>query len=279
MLLLSVDDLHVHFRTDRGLVRAVNGLSFQLEKGKTLGIVGESGCGKSVTALAIMRLLPPSSATIANGRVLYQGRDILQLPSRECRKLRGNQLAMIFQDPMTSLNPFLPVSRQLTEVLEVHQRLSSKKALKRSIEMLERVGISDAAARVHCYPHEFSGGMRQRVMIAMSLLCEPDLLIADEPTTALDVTIQAQILELLRDLQREKEMTIMLITHDLGVVAGFADDVLVMYDGQQVEYAQTAELFRTPRHVYTQELLAAVPRLGRGRAVTMSVTSDTEETR
>jgi len=276
MSLLGVEDLHIHFRTDHGVVRAVNGLSFTLERGDTLGLVGESGSGKSVTALAIMRLLPRQSAHVPQGRIIYEGQDILQLSDREFRAYRGNQFGMIFQDPMTSLNPFLPISRQLSEVLEVHQGLSHRDALRRSVEMLERVGISDAAARVQCYPHEFSGGMRQRVMIAMSLLCEPDLLIADEPTTALDVTIQAQILELLRDLQRERGMTLLLITHDLGVVAGMADRTMVMYQGQCVEYASTRELFDAPRHEYTQQLLRAVPRLGQGRAA-RTVTQERHE--
>jgi len=263
MSFLHVDDLHVHFMTDRGAVRAVNGMHFTLERGETLGIVGESGSGKSVTAMAIMGLLPMPPAVIPSGRILYEGHDLLTHAAAKRRSIRGNRVSMIFQDPMTSLNPFLRVSRQLTEVLEVHKGLSRKEALRRVITMLERVGIPSAAQRVHSYPHEFSGGMRQRVMIAMSLLCEPDLLIADEPTTALDVTIQAQILELLNELKRERGMATILITHDLGVVAGATDNVVVMYGGQRMEHSSTANVFRSPCHPYTQGLLKSVPRLGR----------------
>ncbi len=259
--LLTVDDLHVRFRTDKGLVLAVNGVSFAVDPGETLGIVGESGSGKSVTNLAIMGLLQSPPAEIRAGGVRFDGQELVSDGQGAIRSLRGDRIAMIFQDPMTSLNPFMRVSRQLTEVLVVHKQVSQKDALTRAIAMLERVGIPDAGRRVHSYPHEFSGGMRQRVMIAMSLLCEPDLLIADEPTTALDVTIQAQILELLKTLQEERGMAIVLITHDMGVVAGSCDRTLVMYGGGIVERASTQALFGRPLHPYTRGLLASIPRL------------------
>ncbi|MFT7621451.1 MAG: oligopeptide transport system ATP-binding protein [Myxococcota bacterium] len=259
--LLEVDNLRVQFRTDRGNVNAVNGVSFSLEPGETLGIVGESGSGKSVTSLAVMGLLASPPAVVTADKIHFDGADLLSVSREQLRKLRGNRISMIFQDPMTSLNPFLRVSRQLTEVLEIHQGLGRKEALRKVIEMLERVGIPGAGSRVHAYPHEFSGGMRQRVMIAMSLLCEPEVLIADEPTTALDVTIQAQILELLKELQEERGMAIVLITHDLGVVAGSAETVMVMYGGRVMERAGIRELFADPRHPYTRGLLRSVPRL------------------
>jgi len=259
--LLQVADLEVEFRTDEGTVRAVDGISFQLQKGRTLGIVGESGSGKSVTCNAIMRLIPSPPGRIAGGQVHFDGRDLFAMSPREMRKLRGNEISMIFQDPMSSLNPFLKVSRQLTEVLELHEGLSRKAARARALEMLTMVGIPDPAARFDQYPHQFSGGMRQRVMIAMALLCRPKLLIADEPTTALDVTIQAQILTLMRDLREKVGTSVILITHDLGVVAGMADDILVLYAGRAVEYAPTRELFAHPRHPYTQALMRSVPRL------------------
>ena len=262
MPLLNVADLHVRFHTDRGDVSAVNGVSFALEPGETLGIVGESGSGKSVTSMAIMGLLSTPPAHITAKEITFEGQDLRAGGAIE--KLRGNRISMIFQDPMTSMNPFMRISRQLTEVLEVHRGLSQREALKPAIEMLERVGIPDPAKRIHSYPHEFSGGMRQRVMIAMSLLCEPDLLIADEPTTALDVTIQAQILELLKDLQRERGMATILITHDLGVVAGQTDRILVLYGGRVMEKATASALFATPQHPYTQGLLKSVPRLDGG---------------
>ena len=258
MSLLTVDDLHVAFHTDTGVVRAVNGVSFHIDPGETLGIVGESGSGKSVSSLAIMGLLPTPPAQVTTRGIQFGGQT---LTPEVQRRVRGDRVAMVFQDPMTSLNPFLRVSRQLTEVLEVHRNIRRAEALSVSIEMLERVGITDAARRIHAYPHEFSGGMRQRVMIAMSLLCQPDLLIADEPTTALDVTIQAQILELLKELQEERGMAIILITHDLGVVAGTTDRVLVLYGGQLMEHASTRGLFARPLHPYTQGLLRSVPRL------------------
>jgi oligopeptide transport system ATP-binding protein len=258
--LLSVRDLRTAFRTDDGVVKAVDGVSFDLARGETLGVVGESGCGKSVTLLSVMGLVPPPGVVEARS-ITLDGEDLVRAPEERLRDLRGNRMAMIFQDPMTSLNPFLTVERQLTEVLERHRGLSRGQARTRAIELLERVGIADAAARIHDYPHQFSGGMRQRVMIAMALLCEPALLIADEPTTALDVTIQAQILDLIRELVRDSGTSVILITHDLGVVAGMADRVLVMYAGRVVEEGKTDALFEQPLHPYTAGLLASVPRL------------------
>jgi oligopeptide transport system ATP-binding protein len=261
MALLSVENLRVKFHTDRGDVYAVNGVDLELEKGETLGIVGESGSGKSVSSLAIMGLLPSPPAQVSASRIEFSGQDLQTLDERSRRQLRGNRMAMIFQDPMTSLNPYLRISRQLTEVLQLHRKMKRKQALKQVIAMMERVGIPDAPKRVHSYPHEFSGGMRQRVMIAMSLLCEPELLIADEPTTALDVTIQAQILDLLKELQRDLGMAIILITHDLGVVAGMANRVAVLYAGRVAERASAVDLFERPLHPYTEGLLKSVPRL------------------
>ena len=244
--LLEVRDLRTWFRTDDGLVKAVDGVSFHLEAGETLGLVGESGCGKSVTALSIMGLIPQPPGEVAGGSILYGGQDLLKLSDRDLKRLRGNRIGMIFQDPMSSLNPYLTIERQLTEVLELHKGASRAQARVRSIEMLERVGIPDPASRIDDYPHQFSGGMRQRVMIAMSLLCEPELLIADEPTTALDVTIQAQILELIDDLKRDFGTAVILITHDLGVVAGMTDRILVMYGARGVEEGSTDALFAEP---------------------------------
>jgi oligopeptide transport system ATP-binding protein len=258
--LLSVRDLKTYFRTDEGLVKAVDGVSFDLGPGQTLGIVGESGSGKSVMSLSLLRLVPPPGFH-PSGSVLFEGRSVLDLPDSELRRLRGNRIAMIFQDPMTSLNPFLTIERQLTEVLELHQRISRRQARGRAIELLQRVGIPEAPRRIHGYPHELSGGMRQRVMIAMALSCEPALLVADEPTTALDVTTQAQILDLVRELQQDFATALLLITHDLGVVAGMTDRTLVMYAGHVVEAAPTDRLFSEPSHPYTQGLLASVPRL------------------
>jgi oligopeptide/dipeptide ABC transporter ATP-binding protein len=255
--LLQVDDLTVRFKTEDGEVTAVNGVSFALERGQTLGIVGESGSGKSQSMLALMGLLAPNGR--AAGRAAFNGQDLLTLPTAALNRIRGDRMAMIFQDPMTSLNPYLTVERQMTEVLELHQGLSRAAARTRAIAALEAVRIPDAARRVRQYPHEFSGGMRQRIMIAMALMCEPDVLIADEPTTALDVTVQAQILELLLQLQRERNMALMLITHDLAVVAQTAHRVIVMYAGQVVETGTVPEIFNTPRHPYTQALLAALP--------------------
>jgi len=258
---LSVNDLHVEFRTDDGLVRAVNGVSFDLAKGETLGIVGESGSGKSVTNLALLDLIPRPPGKIAAGSVMFDGKDLLKLSNPQMRRIRGRRIAMIFQDPMTALNPFLTVADQLTEVTQLHLGHDKKTALKHAIEMLERVGIPGAAKRVHEYPHQFSGGMRQRVMIAMALSCQPEVLIADEPTTALDVTIQAQILDLLVELQETEGTAIILVTHDLGVVASACHRVMVMYGGRVVEQATAGNLFRRPLHPYTLGLLKSAPRL------------------
>ncbi len=260
-ILLSVRDLRVEFRTEGQTIRAVDGVDFDLRRGQTLGIVGESGSGKSVTCKSLMQLIPMPPGRIAGGTVDFEGRDLLRLSRREMRALRGNDISMIFQDPMTSLNPFLKVSRQLTEVLELHQGMSRKEARTEAIGMLEKVGIPDPVKRFDQYPHQFSGGMRQRVMIAMALLCRPKLLIADEPTTALDVTIQAQILELIKTLKDEVGTSVILITHDLGVVAGMADELLVMYAGKIAERAPAGPLFKQPAHPYTDGLLKSVPRV------------------
>ena len=258
---LDVRDLCTHILSDDGVVKAVDGVSFQLLSGEVLGIVGESGSGKSVTSLSLMGLTQRPAAFHPRGEVLYRGRDVLRMSERELERIRGNRISMIFQDPMTSLNPYLTVERQLTEVLELHRGMPRRTAQSRACEMLQRVGIADAPRRLRAYPHELSGGMRQRVMIAMALLCEPDVLIADEPTTALDVTIQAQILELIQGLRREIGMSVILITHDLGLVAGMADRVLVMYAGRVVEAAPTRAIFAAPAHPYTTGLLASTPSL------------------
>ena len=257
---LQVDNLTVQFHTDDGVVQAVNDLSFSVAPGETLGIVGESGSGKSVSSLAVMGLVPQPAGRIVSGSIRFDGRDLLKLAPPEMRKIRGRRIAMIFQDPMTALNPFLTVCEQLTEMTQLHLGLSAADARSHAIDMLVRVGIPGAERRIDDYPHQFSGGMRQRVMIAMALSCEPDVLIADEPTTALDVTIQAQILELMRKLQDEQGMAILLITHDLGVVASVCHRVLVMYGGRVVEEAKSQDLFAGPRHPYTQGLLRSVPR-------------------
>ncbi|MGH7531104.1 MAG: ABC transporter ATP-binding protein [Gemmatimonadales bacterium] len=262
--LLRVRDLKTYFVTERGsgTARAVDGVSCDLHPGETLGIVGESGCGKTVTALSILRLVPEPPGHILPGSLIeFEGRNLLALPPAELRGVRANQIAMVFQEPMTSLNPVFTIGDQIAEAAIIHQRLSRAAARARAIEMLTLVGIPDPAERVDHYPHQLSGGMRQRVMIAMALICHPKVLIADEPTTALDVTIQAQILELLDRLQEELGMAVLLITHDLGIVAGHADRVVVMYAGQVVETATTMELFDHPTHPYTEGLLAAVPRL------------------
>src|SRR6185369_1971081 len=238
--LLEVNDLRTYFDTEDGVVKAVDGISFRLKRGETLGIVGESGSGKSVTNLSIIRLIPDPPGRIVGGEVVFNGQDILLLSGKEVRKIRGRRIAMIFQDPMTSLNPFLKISRQLMEMTQLHLGHTKAQAYQHAIKMLETVGIPDARTRVDNYPHEFSGGMRQRVMIAMALSCEPELLIADEPTTALDVTIQAQILELIKKLKRDTGTSVMLITHDLGVVAGMTDHVIVMYAGKIFEQARTS---------------------------------------
>src|SRR6476620_5902627 len=257
--ILSVKDLKTYFQTEDGVVKAVDGVTFELEKGETLGIVGESGSGKSVTNLSVMRLIPEPPGKIVEGEIIFDGTDVCALSIDEMRKIRGKRMAMIFQDPMTSLNPFLKISTQLMEVTELHLGHSKKQAYDHAIKMLQTVGIPDAEARADSYPHEFSGGMRQRVMIAMALSCDPELLIADEPTTALDVTIQAQILELIKKLKRETGTSVVLITHDLGVVAGMTDHVIVMYAGKIFEQAPTGELFSTPGNPYTKGLLRSVP--------------------
>jgi peptide/nickel transport system ATP-binding protein len=261
LALLEVDALQTHFRTPDGVNRAVDGVSFAIEAGETLAIVGESGCGKSVTAMSILRLIPEPPGKMA-GAIRFQGKDLLQASAREMRAIRGNEISMIFQEPMTSLNPVLTIGRQIGETLRLHQGLSKAEAEARAVEMLTLVGIPEPGRRVREYPHQLSGGMRQRVMIAIALACSPKLLIADEPTTALDVTIQAQILDLMRDLKRRVGAAIMLITHDLGVVAEVADRVVVMYAGRKVEEAPVRQLFASPRHPYTQGLLGAVPKLG-----------------
>jgi len=259
MHLMEVKQLGVQFQTPDGVVNAVNGIGFTLDRGKTLGIVGESGSGKSQSVLAIMGLLAANGR--ATGEVLYHGKDLISMPTADLNRIRGNRVAMIFQDPMTSLNPYLTVERQMTEVLEFHKGMSRKEARAKAIQALDAVKMPEAARRIMMYPHEFSGGMRQRVMIAMSLLCEPDVLIADEPTTALDVTVQAQILILMRELQRDFGTAIVMITHDLGVVAGLCDEVMVLYGGQVMEQGNAEAIFYKPSHPYTAGLLAAVPRL------------------
>lgn len=258
--LLRVEDLQVSFKTDESQVRAVRGVSFEVFPGETVGLVGESGSGKSVTNLALMGLVPKPPGRIDGGQVFYDGKDLLKLGDREMRSIRGRRIAMIFQDPMTALNPLMTIGQQLTEMTRLHLGISRKEANRQAAEMLEMVGISGAAKRLRDYPHQFSGGMRQRVMIAMALSCEPDLLIADEPTTALDVTIQAQILDLLRDLQQRRGTSIIMITHDLGVVAEICHRVLVMYAGRVVEKSDAPSLFADPKHPYTQGLLRSLPR-------------------
>ncbi|HEY0407207.1 MAG TPA: ABC transporter ATP-binding protein [Pyrinomonadaceae bacterium] len=257
--ILSVRDLRTYFETDDGTVKAVDGISFELQRGETLGIVGESGSGKSVTNLSIIRLIPEPPGRIVSGEILFEGQDLRSLPVDELRKIRGKRIAMIFQDPMTSLNPFMRISKQLMEITQLHLGHTKAQAYEHAVKMLETVGIPDARSRVDSYPHEFSGGMRQRVMIAMALSCEPDLLIADEPTTALDVTIQAQILELIKQLKIETGTSVILITHDLGVVAGMTDHIIVMYAGKVFEQSPTRELFSCPGNPYTKGLLRSVP--------------------
>jgi oligopeptide transport system ATP-binding protein len=259
--LLDVKNLKTQFFTQDGVVKAVDDVSFHIMPGETLGIVGESGCGKSITAMSIMRLIPSPPGKIVGGQILFDGEDVMKMSDEEVRSIRGNKIAMIFQDPMTSLNPVLTINRQISESLELHLGMSKSQSRARSVELLKMVGIPNAEERVDQYPHQFSGGMRQRVMIAMALSCNPSLLIADEPTTALDVTIQAQILDLMRNLQQEHNTALMMITHDLGVVAGMTDRIQVMYAGHVVETATTEELFANPRHPYTVGLLNSIPRL------------------
>jgi oligopeptide/dipeptide ABC transporter ATP-binding protein len=265
--LLSIEDLVVEFRTEEGTLRAVDGVNLKVNRGETLGLVGESGCGKSVTALSIMQLIAKPVGKITRGSIWFDGQNLATLSPKEIRKLRGNRISMIFQEPMTSLNPVFTVGDQIMEAIRLHQGLGKKPALHKAIEMLDLVGIPSPSERVHNYPHQMSGGMRQRVMIAMALSCKPDLLIADEPTTALDVTIQAQIMELMAQLQKELNMGIILITHDLGVVAETCDRVSVMYAGQIVEEASVFELFDAPRHPYTLGLLSSVPGYDKGKVI------------
>ncbi len=260
MALLEVKNLKTHFSTRDGIVRAVDGVSFSLEEGETLAIVGESGSGKSVTALSVMRLIPEPPGKIADGSIMLTGESILDMDDSTVRAMRGDRIAMIFQDPMTSLNPVFRVGFQIGEALRIHKGMTRKEAHARAVEMIDLVGIPNAASRAKDYPHQFSGGMRQRAMIAMALACDPDILIADEPTTALDVTIQAQILELMIELQQRKGTAIIMITHDLGVVADMANDVMVMYAGKQVEYGTSEDVFYRPQHPYTWGLLDSLPR-------------------
>ncbi|RME46466.1 MAG: ABC transporter ATP-binding protein [Chloroflexi bacterium] len=263
--LLEVKDLRTQFFTQDGVVHAVNGISYKLNEGETLAIVGESGCGKSVGVMSLIKLIPQPPGKIVGGEVWFDGRDLLQLSDDEIRQVRGNRIAMIFQDPMTSLNPVLTIGQQITEALQLHLGMDKEQARKRAVELLELVGIPGADTRLDAYPHQFSGGMRQRVMIAMGLSCNPQLLIADEPTTALDVTIQAQIVDLVKELKEKIGMAIIWITHDLGVVAGLAERVIVMYAGQIIEEAEVHELYEKPNHPYTLGLLRSIPRLDLGK--------------
>ncbi|OQB97140.1 MAG: Oligopeptide transport ATP-binding protein OppD [Spirochaetes bacterium ADurb.Bin110] len=260
-VILQVKDLKTYFTVDEGLVKAVDGVSFELHRSETLGIVGESGSGKSVTNLSVINLIPTPPGKIVGGEVLFHGTDLLKLPPSEIRHIRGNKISMIFQDPMTSLNPFLRISTQMIETIQLHQGLDKKAAKDKAIEMLKLAGIPAPEKRIDQYPHQFSGGMRQRVMIAMALSCNPEILIADEPTSALDVTIQAQILELIKELTRKLGTAVILITHSLGVVAGMCDTICVMYAGRIVERGPTEDIFEAPKHPYTMGLIRSVPRL------------------
>jgi len=263
--LLEVKDLKTYFFLDEGVAKAVDGVSFHVDKGETLGLVGESGCGKSVSALSIMRLIPDPPGKIVGGQIILGGKNVLELDEKQVRDIRGNEVSMIFQEPMTSLNPVFTCGSQIEEAVILHQKVSKKEAHQKAIEMLRLVGIPAPEQRVREYPHQLSGGMRQRVMIAMALSCNPSLLLADEPTTALDVTIQAQILELLERLQRELHMAVIMITHDLGVIAEVASRVAVMYAGKIVEYAGVQEIFSTPHRPYTQGLLKSIPKLSESK--------------
>jgi len=264
--LLNVQNLETHFKTPDGIVHAVNGVSFNLMEGETLGVVGESGCGKSVTMLSLLRLIPSPPGKIVAGEAVFRGKDLLKMNAEEIRQIRGGQISMVFQDPMTSLNPVMNIGNQMAEPLMLHLNMTKEQARNRSIELLSMVGIPNAADRLKEYPHQYSGGMRQRVMIAMSLACDPDLLIADEPTTALDVTIQAQIIELMEGLKDEQGKAVILITHNMGLVAETADEVAVMYMGRIVERAPVERIFHNPCHPYTKALLRSVPVLGHGKA-------------
>lgn len=261
MALLEINNLKTHFFTPSGIVKAVNGISYTVEAGEVVAIVGESGCGKSVGAMSVMKLIPNPPGRIVDGEIIFDGQDLVHVNDATMREIRGNQIAMVFQEPMTSLNPVLTIGRQLTETLELHERMNSNQANQKAVELLNLVGIPDAEGRLKDYPHQFSGGMRQRVMIAMALSCNPKLIIADEPTTALDVTIQAQILELMQKLSTETGTALIIITHNLGVVARYAHRVIVMYAGRIVEMASAVELYTNPQHPYTKGLLNAVPRL------------------
>lgn len=266
-MILDVKDLRTHFFTPEGVVKAVDGVSYNVRKGETMALVGESGCGKSVSALSIMRLIPTPPGRIVGGTITFNGRDLSVLNDDEMRKVRGKEIGMVFQEPMTSLNPVLTIGRQLTETLEAHLHVGREASAKRAAEMLKLVGISDPERRLSQYPHQFSGGMRQRVMIAMALICDPKLILADEPTTALDVTIQAQVLELMKELSRRLGVAMIIITHNLGVVARYADRVNVMYAGKIIESGKSQDIYHCPRHPYTLGLLHSVPRLDEPRAV------------
>ena len=263
--LLKVSGLRTHFYTEEGVVKAVDGVDFEIPRGGILGIVGESGCGKSITSLSIMRLVAQPQGKIIDGQILFNGEDLLKKSDEEMRHIRGNRIALISQDPMTSLNPVLTIGDQIMEAIILHQKVSKAEARKKAVEMLDRVGIPSAANRLDDYPHQFSGGMRQRVVIAIALCCEPDLLIADEPTTALDVTIQAQILDLIRDIRDRNNAAVIMITHDLGVVAELCDNVAVMYAGKVVEYTDVDTIFKKPQHPYTQGLMNSLPTLGKAQ--------------
>ncbi|GIN40896.1 ABC transporter ATP-binding protein [Heyndrickxia sp. FSL K6-6286] len=260
--LLKINDLQTHFFSDKGVVKAVDGVTITVNKGETVGIVGESGCGKSVTSLSIMRLLKDTPGKIVGGSIQFEGKDLIQLPEKSMRSIRGNEIAMIFQEPMTSLNPVYKIGRQLVESIRLHMKKDANEAKEHAIKMLELVGIPRAREIMKEYPHQLSGGMRQRVMIAMAMSCNPKLLIADEPTTALDVTIQAQILDLMRKLREESDSSILLITHDLGVVAEMCDRVVIMYAGKVVEESDVNTIFENPKHPYTKGLLESIPKLG-----------------
>ena len=273
--LLAVNDLRTYFTTREGTVKAVDGISYDIKEGETVGLVGESGCGKSVSALSVLRLVQSPPGRITGGSVEFEGRDLLQLSDAEMREVRGNRIAMVFQEPMSSLNPVLTIERQITEALQVHLHRGKREAISRAAELLHMVGIPDAADRLKSYPHQFSGGMRQRVMIAMALSCNPRLLIADEPTTALDVTIQAQILELLQRLSAETGAAVLIITHNLGVIARYASRVNVMYAGKIVENGTAVDLFKNPQHPYTKGLLQSVPRFTQGRGTKLSTIEGT----
>ncbi len=265
-LILEIRDLCVEFQTVEGTVQAVNHLSYKLRKGEKLGIVGESGSGKSVSSLGMLRLIPNPPGRITGGEILYKGQDLVKAPKKEMQRIRGNEISMIFQEPMTSLNPIIKCGKQIAESLRLHRGMNKKEAMEEAVRLMQSVGIANPAQRAHEYPHQMSGGMRQRVMIAMALACEPQILIADEPTTALDVTIQAQILDLIRDLNERMGTSVIFITHDLGVVSELCDMVLVMYTGRIVEQAPVLELFETPKHPYTVGLLEAIPRITKQRA-------------